>query len=377
MKPFSPHRLRAIIAKEFIQMRRDRATLAMMLGIPVMQMILFGFAINMDPKHLPTAVIAGDHGPYTRSLAAAMQNSDYFHFVDQDTDEATANTLLRRGEVNFVLTIPPSFNRDLARGLRPTLLLEADATDPAAIGNAVSAMQNIMGTAFNRDLAGPLETLRQSAPPAGLRTHLKYNPEKITQYNIVPGLIGVILTMTMVFITALAITREKEHGTMENLLSTPVRPAEVMIGKIIPYILVGYVQVTLILLGARFLFQVPVEGNLLLLIGIALLFIIANLSVGVTFSSIASNQLQAVQLSIFFFLPSMLLSGFMFPFSGMPVWAQFIGNILPLTHFLPIVRGIMLKGNGIADIHHHIYALLAFMFAALFIGIKKFRQTLD
>lgn len=377
MNFFSIHRCRAVIAKEFIQMKRDRATMMMMVGIPVMQLILFGFAINTDPKHLPTAVVAADYGPFSRSIIAAMQNSDYFRLIPTPVNEQQAGGLLKAGDVNFVLTIPPDFNRDVVRGERPAILLEADATDPSAVGNAVAAMQTLITSVLNTDLTGPLASLRPTDPPVDFRQHLCYNPERITQFNIVPGLIGVILTMTMVFITALAITREKERGTMENLLSTPVRPAEVMIGKIIPYIFIGYIQVILVLLGARFLFRVPIEGNLSLLIGVALLFIVANLSVGVTISSVAKNQLQAVQMSIFFFLPSMLLSGFMFPFRGMPGWAQVIGNVLPLTHFLPIVRGIMLKGNGIAAVAEHIWALLAFMVVAMAIGIKRFRQTLD
>ena len=377
MNFFSIHRCRAVIAKEFIQMKRDRATLAMMIGIPVIQLILFGFAINTDPKHLPTAVIAADHGPFSRSIAAAVQNSEYFRFVEAPDGEQDAADLLRAGDVSFVLTLPPNFNRDVVRGTRPSILLEADATDPSAVGNAVAAMQTLISSVLNADLTGPLASLRPAEQPVDFRQHLLYNPERNTQFNIVPGLIGVILTMTMVFITALAITREKERGTMENLLSTPVRPAEVMLGKIIPFILVGYIQVVLILLGARFLFQVPIEGNLSLLVMLALLFIVANLAVGVTISSVAKNQLQAVQMSIFFFLPSMLLSGFMFPFRGMPGWAQVIGNILPLTHFLPIVRGIMLKGNGLPAVAEHVWALLAFTVIAIFIGIKKFRQTLD
>ncbi len=377
MSFFSIHRCRAVIAKEFIQMKRDRATLAMMVGIPVMQLILFGFAINTDPKQLPTAVVAADYGPFSRSILAGIQQSGYFHMVPTPADEQQATELLRAGDVNFVLSFPPNFNRDVVRGEHPSILLEADATDPSAVGNAVAALQNLAPTVLNKDLTGPLAKLRATPAPVEFRQHLLYNPERVTQFNIVPGLIGVILTMTMVFITALAITREKERGTMENLLSTPVRPAEVMIGKIMPYILAGYVQVMLVLLGARFLFQVPIEGSLMLLVSVALLFIVANLSVGVTISSVAKNQLQAVQMSIFFFLPSMLLSGFMFPFRGMPGWAQVIGNILPLTHFLPIVRGIMLKGNGFTDLAEQVWALMAFTVIALAIGIKRFRQTLD
>jgi ABC-2 type transport system permease protein len=285
--------------------------------------------------------------------------------------------MLNRGDVQFVIHIPVGFSRQLLRGERPSLLMQADATDPAATGNALAALSTVMDTALNRDFKGPLEPLRAAPGPVELRIHRHYNPDIITQYNIVPGLMGVVLTMTMVMITALAITRERERGTMENLLSTPVRPAEVMIGKIVPYIAVGYVQVVLILAAARFLFGVPVLGSLPLLLAVMLLFIVANLGMGITFSTLARNQLQAVQMAFFFFLPSILLSGFMFPFRGMPEWAQAIGSVLPLTHFLRIVRGILLKGNGWAEIAPAVWPIALFATVVLAIGIKRYRQTLD
>ncbi len=371
------YRLWAIVWKEFIQMRRDRVTFAMMVGIPLMQLMLFGFAINSDPRHLPTAILAADQGPFARTLVAALRHSDYFALTQEPATEAEAARLLQLGDVQFVINLPEDFSRKLLRGEQPTVLIEADATDPAATGPAISAVRAIADTVLNRDLTGPLARLRARAGPIDFQIHAHYNPENITQYNVVPGLMGVVLTMTMVVITALAITRERERGTMENLLATPVRPVEVMVGKILPYIAVGYIQVTLILLAARFIFGVPMIGNLALLYGVSLIFIAANLSMGITFSTLAQNQLQAVQMAFFFFLPSILLSGFMFPFRGMPEWAQWVGTCLPNTHFLRIVRGILLKGNGLAEIAPEIWPLLLFLAVAMTVGVKRYRQTLD
>jgi len=374
---FSLHRFAAVIGKEFLQMRRDRLTFAMMIGIPIAQMILFGFAINADPKNLPTAVQLADHGPYARTVVAAMQNSAYFRVVRTVASEAEASRLLALGKVQFVLSVPEDFSRRLLRGERPALLLTADATDPAATSNAVGAFRQMAEAALERDLQGGAGYLLREASPVEVIVHPRYNPEGVTRYNIVPGLIGVVLTMTLVIITGLAITRERERGTMENLLSTPVKPAEVMLGKIVPYILVGYVQLTVILLAARFLFEVPMTGSVPLLLVVALLFIAANLGVGLTFSTLARNQLQAMQMSFFFFLPSILLSGFMFPFRGMPTWAQRLGEVLPLTHFLRIVRGILLKGNGLAQILPELWPIALFLAVVLTIGLKRYRRTLD
>jgi ABC-2 type transport system permease protein len=377
MKRFTFHRLWAIVLKEFIQMKRDRVTFGMMVGIPLMQLMLFGFAINSDPKHLPTAIRIADQGPFARTLVAALRNSDYFALVSEAATEVEARRLLQLGDVQFVVNIPEDFSRRLLRGEQPAVLVEADATDPAATGPALSALQAIAATVLDRDLTGPLTRLRAKAGPVECRIHAHYNPENITQFNVVPGLMGVVLTMTMVVITALAITRERERGTMENLLATPVRPFEVMLGKILPYIVVGYIQVSLILIAAKFIFGVPLVGSLPLLYAVSLLFIAANLAVGITFSTLASNQLQAVQMAFFFFLPSILLSGFMFPFRGMPEWAQWIGTCLPNTHFLRIVRGILLKGNGIAEIAPQLWPLLVFLAVAMTVGVKRYRQTLD
>ncbi len=374
---FNFARFVAIVRKEFIQMRRDRLTFAMMFGIPILQLILFGFAINSDPKNLPVAVLAADNSPFARRFIHAMENSGYFRIVDNVETEEAARRLLARGEVQFVVNLPTDFSRRLVRGDRPAMLVQADATDPSAVSSAVQVMNEIARTAFDRDLAGPLKDLAARPGPVEMRIHLEYNPDRITQYNIVPGLMGVVLTMTMVMITALAVTRERERGTMESLLATPALPLEVMTGKIVPYILVGYVQVTVILLAARVLFHVPMVGSLPLLYLCALSFIAATLAVGITISTLASNQLQAMQMSFFFFLPSLLLSGFMFPFRGMPEWAQVIGQALPLTHFLRVLRGILLKGNGFPDVWPDIWPILVFGLLVMTFGAMRYRRTLD
>jgi len=370
MNRFSWARFVAVAIKEFIQMRRDRLTFAMMVGIPLMQLGLFGFAINTDPKHLPAAVIDVDQSEYSRSFLAAMKNSGYFDLVQVTQSEVEADRLLASGKVQFVVNIPLGFSRDLLRAQRPTLLIEADASDPSATSNAIAALNELARSA----LAGDLHSTGNAID---LIIHRRYNPEGITQYNIVPGLMGVILTMTMIMMTGLAMTRERERGTMEHLLAMPVHPLEVMLGKIVPYILVGYIQVVLTLLISSQVFHVPIQGSLILLLGCVLVFIAANLSVGMLFSTIARNQMQAMQMTFFFFLPSMLLSGFMFPFRGMPLWAQRLGEILPLTHFLRLVRCIMLKGNGVLETLPHLWPLLLFMLVVIVLGLKRFKRTLD
>ena len=370
-------RFLAILIKELRQVRRDRLTFGMMVGVPIVQLILFGFAINSDPKHLPTAVVVADRSEFTRGFVAGLENSAYFRITHRLADEAEAERLLATGVVQFAVVVPPDFTRRLLRGERPALRIAADATDPAATGNAIAALEGIGRRTVGRDLTGPLATLRPADPPFELRVQRRYNPEGLSAYNVVPGLIGVILTMTMVMMTSLAMTRERERGTMENLLATPARPFEVMLGKIVPYILIGYVQVSVILLAARLLFDVPMIGSMALLSAVLVLFIAANLAVGFTFSTLARNQLQAMQLTVFFFLPSILLSGFMFPFRGMPDWAQAIGELLPLTHFLRIVRGIMLKGNDLAEITGQLWPIALFMLAAGTVAMKRYRQTVD
>ena len=374
---FNLERFWAVVVKEFIQMRRDRMTFGMMVGVPMMQLLLFGYAINSNPKHLPTAVYAADNSPFSRTLVWGLRNSSYFDLTREAHSEAEIKKMLAEGTVQFAVTVPVDFSRQLVRGEKPDVLLEADATDPAAVGFAMSAVNQLALTAVNRDLTGPLAKLKAGPPPFNVVTHQHYNPENISQYNIVPGLMAVILTMTMVMFTGLSITRERETGTMENLLSTPVHPGEVIVGKIVPYIMVGYIQVCLILLAAKFLFNVPVVGSVPLLLLLAFFFIVAHLAVGITFSTIAQNQRQAMQMGMFFFLPNMLLSGYMFPFRGMPGWAQDIGECLPLTHFLRIVRGILLKGNGLAEIAPELWPIALFLVVMLVVAVKRYRQTLD
>ena len=370
-------RLLAVLIKELRQVRRDRLTFAMMIGIPILQLVLFGFAINGDVRQLPLAVYDADRSTFSRGLVAALETSQYFRVVRRIGGAAEGDALLARGDVQFVLIVPGDFSRKLVRGERPVVLLAADATDPAATGNALATVNAVALRAIGRDLTGPLAHLRPQEAPFEIRSQRRYNPEGLTRYNIVPGLMGVILTMTMVMMTALAVTRERERGTMENLLATPVSPLEVMVGKIVPYIVIGYVQVAVILTAAALLFKVPMVGSLWLLSAMLILYIAANLAIGFTFSTIARNQMQAMQLTFFFFLPSILLSGFMFPFRGMPGWAQNIGEVLPLTHFLRIVRGIMLKGNTLPDVLQHAWPIALFMLVAGTVALLRFRQTLD
>ena len=374
---FSLARLWAIFVKEFQQMMRDRPTFAMAVGVPIIQLVLFGYAINTDPKGLPTAVVSHDSGPLARSLLATLENTGYFHITHQPDSEAAGDALVADGEVQFLFVIPDDFSRRVVRGEKPAVLISVDATDPSAASNALAALGQVSANALDRDLIGPLAPLRAGEAPYELRIQRRYNPEGLSRYNIVPGLIGTILTMTMVMMTGLAMTRERERGTMENLLATPVRPVEVMLGKILPYVLVGYIQLSVILAAGAFLFEVPMEGSFLLLMGMIGVFMLANLAVGFTFSTLARNQMQALQATFFFFLPSMLLSGFMFPFRGMPGWAQHLGELLPLTHFLRIVRGILLKGNGFLQVLPELWPLLAFLAVAGAVALARYRQTLD
>ncbi len=374
---FSWSRLVAVILKEFTQMTRDRLTFAMLAGIPVAQLVLFGYAINSDPKHLPTAIVNGDRGPVSRAIVATLQTSAYYTITMPDASEADANEALRLGSVQFAVHIPPQFEHDLVKGLRPVVFVNADATDPSAASNALAQLPTLIDRAVASTIGRTLPNLNHAQPSVQLRIHSAFNPEMDSKLNVVPGLMGVVLTMTLVIITALAMTRERERGTMENLLSTPVRPFEVLTGKIVPYVLVGYVQVALILIAARWMFNVPFIGDLWLLLACTLVFILANLGVGITFSTFAQNQLQAVQMAFFFFLPSLLLSGFMFPFRGMPEWAQAIGSVLPLTHFLRIVRGIILKGSTWPDVAPEMIPITLFLCLSLLLGLLRYRQTLD
>lgn len=374
---FSWARMLAVFIKEFQQMMRDRLTFGMAVGVPILQLVLFGYAINTDPKGLPTAIVSTDSGPMARGVLAALQNTGYFRVDHVLTNEREAEALVETGEVQFMVVIPGDFSHRLVRGEKPALLVSADATDPSASGNAIAALNALVPQAIAHDLPGALRNLGGTAPSFEVRVHKRYNPEGLSRYNIVPGLVGTILTMTMVMLTSLAMTRERERGTMENLLATPVRPSEVMVGKILPYVVMGYVQLGVILGAAFVLFEVPMVGSMPLLLGLIGVFIVANLGVGFTFSTIAKNQLQAMQMTFFFFLPSILLSGFMFPFRAMPQWAQYIGQILPLTHFLRIVRGILLKGNTFMQLWPELWPMLLFLLVAGTVALKRYRQTLD
>jgi ABC-2 type transport system permease protein len=363
----------AMLLKEFIQLRRDRVSFAMIIMIPLVQLMLFGYAINTMPRDLPTAVLMQERNDLTRSILAALENTKFFKVTRLPRTEAEVDQLLASGTVLFAVEIPANFERSVRRGDKPAMLIEADATDPVASGTALGALGQVLQTALSHDRDVPDNT----AMPFEIRTHARYNPAGVTQLNIVPGLVGTILTMTMLIFTALSVTREIERGTMESLLAMPISPVEIMLGKIVPYILVGFVQASLIIGIGVSLFGVPVVGNLGMLAALSTLFIAANLSIGYTFSTIAQNQLQAMQMSMMFFLPNILLSGFMFPFAGMPVWAQYVGEALPLTHYLRIVRSIMLKGASLGDLRNDGIALFVLMLIAMTIAVTRFRRTLD
>lgn len=371
------HRLWAMLKKEFIHMRRDKVTVGLILWLPVLQLILFGYAINTNPKHLPTVVMLGDNSPYVRSFITGLENTDYFHIIATPQSDKEAEDLLRKNKILFIFSIPPNFTRDLLRGDKPHILVEADASDSVAIGPAIQALLTLPATVFNPLLIGGTQIFRFKAPHFQVMAHRLYNPENITSYNIVPGLLGMILTISMMTVTAQAITKEIERGTIEGLLATPIKPKEVMLGKMIPYIILGYMQSAIILILATVAFQVPMLGSLTLLLVCLFPFIVANLAVGLFFSTMAKSQLQALQMTFFFFLPSILLSGFMFPFYGMPKWATFIGEGLPLTHMLRIVRGIYLKDNGIVQVWSDIWPIVLFAIAMMLFAMKRYRQTLD
>ena len=377
MIAISPARFLAVLIKEFIQMKRDRITFGMMIGIPIAQLLLFGYAINSDPRHLPTLVEMNDTGPIVRSVLSGMETSTYFDFKGTVSGVAAGDRALRDGTANFVIVIPPDFERDIVRGRHPDILLSADASDPTAVGGAVGAMSGIINTAIAQVLTGPLHAAAGAPPPFSVTVHRQFNPEAKSSTNIVPGLLAIILSMTMTLITAVAIVRETERGTMETLIATPVRPAEVMLGKILPYVLVGYVQITVFLIFARILFDVPFDGSVLAFVLGFNLFIIVNLALGFLISTMVRNQMQAMQLSFFTILPSILLSGFMFPFAAMPGWAQALGTAIPATHFLRIVRKVMLKGADLADISADMTSLTIIMAAISLLALLRYRQTLD
>jgi ABC-2 type transport system permease protein len=373
----SASRVMAVLAKEFTQLLRDRLTYAMILAIPIVQLLMFGYAINGDPKHLPTAVLVQDQGQFSRSILASLDNSDYFRIVADARNPAELNEMIQRGQVQFAITIPGDFSRRVIRHENAQILVEADASDPAATGGAIGALASLPQNALMHDLEGPIAAATPAAPPFEVVIQRRYNPEGITAYNIVPGLLAIVLSMTLVMMTSLAVTREVERGTMETLLATPVRPIEVMIGKLTPYVLVGMIQATVIITVARLLFGVPMQGGWAALIVGLFLFIVGSLSLGFLISTVARNQLQAMQMSMFYMLPSILLSGFLFPFRGMPDWAQWIGTVIPVTHMLRVVRGAMLKGAGISEALTSLGALALFVAIVAGLAMMKYRTTLD
>ena len=377
MTGLSASRIMAVLAKEFTQLLRDRLTYAMILAIPIVQLLMFGYAINNDPKHLPTAVLVQDQGQFSRSILASLDNSDYFRIVADARSPSELNEMIRSGKVQFAITIPGDFTRRVVRRDNPQILVEADASDPAATGGAIAALASLPQNALMHDLEGPIAAPTATAPAFEVVIQRRYNPEGITSYNIVPGLLAIVLSMTLVMMTALAVTREVERGTMETLLATPVRPIEVMIGKLTPYVLVGLIQASVIIVVARILFDVPMQGGWAALIVGLFLFIVGSLSLGFLISTLARNQLQAMQMSMFYMLPSILLSGFLFPFKGMPDWAQWIGTIIPVTHMLRVVRGAMLKGVGIAEAAPSLGALALFVAIVAGLAMMKYRTTLD
>lgn len=374
---FSLSRFVAVLWKEFIQMRRDRVTFGMMIGLPIVQLMLFGFAINADPRHLPTLVEVNDDGPLTRALLAGMDTSGYFDFIGEVRGPDAGEEALRRGEANFVVVIPADFERDVVRGLRPNLLIAADASDPSAVSGAAAAMSGIVNGAIAQTLTGALSPAAGAPLPFEVIVHRQYNPEGKTSTNIVPGLLAIILSMTMVMITAVAIVKERERGTMEMLISTPVTPLEVMLGKILPYVFVGYVQTAVFLVAAFAVFQVPFTGTFTAFFFGFNLFVLGNLALGFLISTVAKNQMQAMQLSFFTILPSILLSGFMFPFAGMPGWAQTIGTGVPATHFIRLIRKVMLKGAGTFDVTAELTALGVIVLVITVVAMLRYRQTLD
>ena len=373
---FSFRRLGALLSKETIQMRRDRVTFAMMLGIPLIQLMLFGFAINTDPKELPAALVAPTQDRYTRAIVSALELTGYYRFVAPDAEAAEAEQMMAEGEVSFVVTVPSDFGRRVERGDNPTILIEADATDPSVASGAISTLGTVAADALARE-TGNRPSEEEQAKKLQITVHKRYNPEGITQYNIVPGLLGVILQLTLVMMTAMALTRESERGTMENLLSMPATPFEIMLGKILPYLAVGAVQLVVILGAARAIFHVPFVGSLPLILSGVLIFVLALVILGYLISTVARTQMQAMQMAFFFFLPSLMLSGFMFPFRGMPAWAQTLGEIFPLTHFLRLIRGVMLKGADLGAVFGPMSALVIFVLALSGAALLRFRRTLD
>ncbi len=374
MNGFSLRRLRALLRKEWIQVRRDRMTLRLIIVLPIMQLFLFGYAINTNPKHLPTGLLISEPSKYERTIVSALQNTGYYD-VRLYASEREAEQALAVGDALFVINIPANFDRSVDRGETPSILVDADGTDPSAIGNATAALGAIV-TDVNRDLP-PIRQTQPASSPFQFIVHARYNPEQLTVLNVVPGLICIVLTMSTLLITTLSITRERERGTMENLMAMPVRPIEIMLAKIVPYVVIGYVQVFLILVISTVVFQLPIRGSISLLLLALGLFIASNLALGLTFSTISTNQMQAQQLAQFTLLPSFMLSGFIFPFRGMPVWAQWLGEVFPTTHAIRIVRGVLLKGNSVGAIAPELWPIALFTLLVIAAAVWFYRETLD
>ena len=374
MNGFSFRRLTALLRKEWIQVRRDPMTLRLIIALPIMQLFLFGYAINANPKHLPTGLLLGEPSKYERTIVTALQNTGYYD-VRLFSSETEAEQAIAKGDALFVINFPANFDRSVDRGEAPSVLVDADGTDPTAIGSATAALSAVV-SGLNRDLP-PIRQAQPTTPSFQFVVHARYNPEQLTVLNVVPGLICIVLTMSTLVITALSITRERERGTMENLIAMPVRPIEIMLAKIVPYIFIGYVQVALILAISAVVFGLPIRGSLTLLMLTLGLFIASNLALGLTFSVVSTNQMQAQQLAQFTLLPSFLLSGFTFPFQGMPVWAQWIGEALPMTHAIRIVRSLLLKGNGFAAIAPELWPIALVTVASILMAVWFYRETLD
>jgi ABC-2 type transport system permease protein len=364
---FSLQRVAAIMSKEIRQLSRDRLTFGMIFGIPLIQICLFGFAINTDVRHLRAGVADLADTSLSRQFTATLAASQVAQFIVQADSAESLEGLLRRGDTRLGLVIPHDFERRLADPARPAAQLLVDGSDPTLLGVA----RQLNETRLDRRNGLVL------SPDALLELRNYYNPERRSAVQIVPALIGVILTLTMVLFTAVAIVRERERGTLELLITTPVRNLELMTGKIVPYILIGLVQVTLVLLVGLLLFEVPINGRIGDLYLASLLFIAATLALGLTISTIAKTQFQAMQLTFFVFLPSILLSGFMFPFDGMPPLAQWFGRLLPLTHFVEMIRGIMLRGAALGELMPSVLSLLAFFAVVMFAAVMRFRKRLD
>jgi ABC-2 type transport system permease protein len=374
MNGFSLRRLRALLRKEWIQVRRDRMTLRLIIVLPIMQLFLFGYAINTNPKHLPTGLLISEPSKYQRTIVTALQNTGYYD-VRLYASEREAEQALAVGDALFVINIPANFDRSVDRGETPSILVDADGSDPSAIGNATAALGAIVAD-VNRDLP-PIRQTQAASSPFQFIVHARYNPEQLTVLNVVPGLICIVLTMSTLLITTLSITRERERGTMENLMAMPVRPIEIMLAKIVPYVVIGYVQVFLILGISTMVFHLPIRGSIPLLLLALGLFIASNLALGLTFSTVSTSQMQAQQLAQFTLLPSFMLSGFIFPFRGMPVWAQWLGELFPTTHAIRIVRGVLLKGNSVGAIAPELWPIALFTLLVIGAAVWFYRETLD